>query len=73
MSRATDLFALRVEAPNKAGDCAQVTRLLTEAGINLRGLAATVCGSKYVLSLGFDSQDAAAQAARLLAGGSKRK
>jgi hypothetical protein len=73
LSRASDLFALRVESPNKPGDCARVARMLADAGINLRGLAATVCGGKYVLSLGFDTQDAAAKAARLLAGGSKRK
>jgi hypothetical protein len=74
LSRATDLYALRVEAPNKAGDCAHVTRLLTDAGINLRGLSATVCGSKYALSLGFDSAEDATQAARLLQGaGGKRK
>jgi hypothetical protein len=74
LTKATDLFALRVEAPNKAGDCARVTRMLTDAGLNLRGLSATVCGSKYALSLGFDTEDAAAKAASLLAGtGSKRK
>jgi hypothetical protein len=68
------VVALRVEAPNKAGDCARVTRLLAEAGINLRGLAATVCGGKYVLSLGFDSQETATKAARLLTGsGAKRR
>ena len=43
-------------------------------GINLRGLSATVCGSKYVVSLGFDSEDAANKAAGLLSGaGEKRK
>jgi len=74
LSRAGDLFALRVEAANKPGDCARITRMLTDAGINLRGLSATVCGSKYVVSLGFDSEDAASKAAGLLsAGGQKRK
>jgi hypothetical protein len=73
LRRATDLFALRVEATNKPGDCAKVTRQLADAGINLRGLSATVCGAKYVLSLGFDTEDAAAQAARVLGGaGGKR-
>src|SRR5205823_14760928 len=56
LSRANDLFALRVEGANKPGDCSRVTRLLADAGINLRGLAANVCGTKYVLSLGFDSE-----------------
>jgi hypothetical protein len=62
------------KVPTKAGDCARVARKLADAGISLRGLTATVCGSKYVLSLGFDNQDTVAQAAKLLAGGgSKRK
>jgi hypothetical protein len=74
LSHAGDLFALRVEAANKPGDCARITRMLTDAGINLRGLSATVCGAKYVLSLGFDSEDAASKAAGLLSGaGNKRK
>jgi hypothetical protein len=74
LTRSGNVFALRVEAPNKPGDCARVTQLLADSGINLRGLSATVCGAKYVLSLGFDTEDAAAQAARLLkSAGSKRK
>jgi hypothetical protein len=74
LRRAGDLFALRVEATNTPGDCARLTRMLTDAGINLRGLSATVCGAKYVLSLGFDSEDAADKAARVLSGaGAKRK
>jgi hypothetical protein len=73
LRRATDLFALRVEAANKPGDCAKVTRMLADAGINLRGLSATVCGSKYVLSLGFDTEDAAAQAARVLSDAAGKK
>ena len=66
LTRAADLFALRVEGPNKPGDCHKVTRLLADAGISLRGLAATVCGSRYVLSLGFDTEADAAKAATLL-------
>ncbi len=34
------------------------------AGISLRGLSASVIGKKYVLILGFDSADAAANAAK---------
>jgi hypothetical protein len=72
LTRAASLYALRVEGPNKAGDCRRVTRLLADAGISLRGLSATVCGSRYVLSLGFDTEADAARAASLLKG-SKRK
>ena len=74
LTRATDLFALHLEAPNKPGDCARVTRLLADAGITLRGLTANVCGGKYVLSLGFDTEQTANQAAKLLkSAGKKRK
>src|SRR5262249_53843911 len=38
LTKATDITGLRVEGPNKAGDCHRVTRLLANAGINLRGL-----------------------------------
>ena len=72
LTRAADLFALRVESPNKAGDCRKVTGLLADAGISLRGLTATVCGSRYVLSLGFDSEADAARAAGVLKGAGKK-
>ena len=73
LTRAANLCALRVEGPNKAGDCHKVTRLLADAGFNLRGLSATVCGSKYVLALGFDSEADADRAAKLLKGAGKGK
>jgi hypothetical protein len=66
LNKATDITGLRVEGPNKAGDCHRVTRLLADAGINLRGLSASVIGRKYVLILGFDTAGDAATAARLL-------
>jgi hypothetical protein len=66
LTQASDMAALRVEGANKAGDCHRLTRLLADAGINLRGLSATVLGKKYVLSLAFDSETDAANAARVL-------
>jgi hypothetical protein len=66
LAKATDVVGLRVEGPNKPGDCYRVTRRLAEAGINLRGLAASVIGNKYVIILGFDSAADAGKAARLL-------
>ncbi len=66
LTRADDMAALRVEGPDKPGDCHRLSRLLADAGINLRGLSATVLGKKYALSLAFDSETDAAKAARLL-------
>jgi hypothetical protein len=74
LTRAPDLVALRIEGPNKPGDCYRLTRRLADAGINLRGLTATVVGKKYVLALGFDHDADATKAARLLrAAGAKPK
>src|SRR5262245_43114312 len=66
LNKATDITGLRVEGPNKPGDCHRVTRRLADAGINLRGVSASVIGRKYVLILAFDNADDAATAARLL-------
>ncbi len=71
---ASDIAALRVEALNKPGDCHRVVSRLAEAGLNLRGLSASVCGGKYVLVLAFDTPNDAAKAAQVLRTmGSKRK
>ena len=64
--KAADVVALRVEAPNKPGECQRITALLAEAGINLRGLASTVLGRSFATSLGFDNDADATKAARLL-------
>jgi hypothetical protein len=66
LTKATDITGLRVEGANRPGDCHRVTRLLADAGINLRGVSASVIGRKYVLILGFDSAADAAEATRLL-------
>src|SRR5262249_21507787 len=55
LKKTPDLAALRVDGPNKPGECQRLTKLLADAGINLRGLAATVVGDKFTISLGFDS------------------
>jgi hypothetical protein len=73
LAKATDLVALRVEGPNKPGDCHRVARRLADAGINLRGVSASAIGKKYVLFLAFDSADDAAKAARLLRAGDGRR
>jgi hypothetical protein len=66
LRKATDMVALRVEGANKAGDCHRVARRLADAGINLRGVSASVIGRKYVLIIAFDNADDATKAARLL-------
>src|SRR6516225_5680980 len=46
LAKANDLVSLKVKGTNKPGACHRLTRLLADAGINLRGLAATAMGAK---------------------------
>ena len=73
LAKASDVVALRVEGPNKAGAAYQITRRLADAGINLRGVSAGVMGKKFQLFIAFDNADDADKAARSLraAGGKK--
>ncbi len=74
LKKPRDLAALRVEGSNKPGEGNRMARLLAGAGLNLRGLSATVLGNKFVAYLAFDSDADAGKAARLLrAAGAKRK
>jgi hypothetical protein len=66
LHKAADIAALRVEGPNKAGDCQRVAARVAAAGLNLRGVSANVIGSKYVVILAFDTPADADQAVRLL-------
>jgi hypothetical protein len=73
LAKASDVVALRVEGPNKAGAAHQIARRLADAGINLRGVSAGVTGKNFQLFVAFDSAVDADKAARSLraAGGKK--
>jgi predicted amino acid-binding ACT domain protein len=74
LKKTPDLAALRVDGPNRPGECQRLTKLLADAGINMRGLAATVIGNKFTISLGFDSDADATKAVQVLKeAGSKTK
>ncbi|HMC89284.1 MAG TPA: hypothetical protein VKI17_07035 [Gemmataceae bacterium] len=74
LRKTPELTALRVDGPNKPGECQRLTKLVADAGINLRGLAATVVANKFTISLGFDSDADATRAGQVLkAAGSKAK
>jgi hypothetical protein len=66
LAKASDIAGLWIEAPNKPGDCYRLTRKLADAGLNLRGLSASVIGNKYVVIAAFDSAADAAKAAKVL-------
>ena len=71
--KASGLAGLRVEGPNKPGDAFEVAKLLSQAGINLRGVSASVIGPKYVQIMAFDSAADADKAANLLRGAGSGK
>jgi hypothetical protein len=73
LGKTTELAALRVEGANKPGDCHRLVSQLADAGLNLRGLSASVCGKKYVLILAFDSEADAAKAAQVIRAMNKGK
>ena len=65
-SSATRVHAVRVEGENRPGIAAELTSLLAAAGLNLRGFSAEVFETMFVMYLGFDSDDDAAQATSIL-------
>jgi hypothetical protein len=72
LRKASDMVALRVEGPNKPGEGKRMTRLLADAGINLRGLSALVLGKKFIAFVAFDKDADATKAARLLRSSGKQ-
>jgi hypothetical protein len=61
------MHAVRVEGQNQPGIVATLTGKLAEAGLNLRGLSAAAIGTRFVLHLAFDTDEAAAKAIKILA------
>jgi hypothetical protein len=66
LRKSPKLVALRVVCPDKLGCGAAMTAALAEAGINLRGLSASVVGKRCVVWLALESAADAALAARVL-------
>ncbi len=60
------LHSIRIEGPDKQGLCADLSRALAEADINLRGLSAAAIGRRAVVHLALDSAADATKAARIL-------
>lgn len=67
------IATLRVEGNDKPGAGAAITQAVGDAGINMRGLSAAVVGRKFVVYLGFDSEEDAAIAARAIRTVGRRK
>jgi len=58
--------AVRVEGENIPGAGAKLTKMLGEAGLNMRGLSASVIGAKFICYIGFDTSEDAAEAMSIL-------
>ncbi|MDZ4858901.1 MAG: hypothetical protein SGI88_07940 [Candidatus Hydrogenedentes bacterium] len=66
LSKPSDLFALRIEGPDKAGLCAKAARALGDSGISMRGLNGVVFGRKVVIHISFTAPDDATKALKVL-------
>ena len=66
LAKAGDIAALIVDAPNKPGLAHKIIAQLASARINLRGLSASVTGTKCVLVVAFDSAADRDSAAKVL-------
>ena len=63
---ADSLHSVRIEGDNKPGIGAQLTKMLADAGLNLRGLSAAVIGDRFIMYLALDTGDDAEKAMSLL-------
>ena len=60
------LHSVRVMGLDQLGIIAQLTRMLAEGGINLRGVSAAVLGTQFIAYIAVDSLDDAEQAIDIL-------
>ena len=67
LTKATGLYSLRIEGPNKPGVGAKITGAIAEQGINLRGASAAGLGKTALFYFALNSEEdlkAATAAAR---------
>jgi hypothetical protein len=65
-AKTAGLHSVRIEATDKPGMGAALTRKLADAGINMRGLSAAAIGRKCIVHVAFDSSADATKAIRIL-------
>ena len=65
-NRAKSVHSVRIEGPNKAGATAEITGILADAGINIKGFSAAVLQARFMLYIGLDSAEDAEKAVKLL-------
>ena len=62
----TSLYSVRVMGLDQLGAIAQLTQMLADGGINLRGVSAAVLGTQFIAYLAIDSLDDAEKAVDIL-------
>ena len=62
----TNLYSVRVMGLDQLGAIAQMTQMLADGGINLRGVSAAVLGTQFIAYLAIDSLDDAEKAVDIL-------
>lgn len=65
-SATSRLHSLRIEGRSVPGIGARLTRAISQAGINLRGVSGAVIGTQFVLHVSFDTAEDSTRAADLL-------
>ncbi len=66
LAKSDTLHSVRLVGRNKPGMGAHISRVIAEAGINMRGLSAAAIDSKAVVYFAFDSDADARKAASIL-------
>jgi hypothetical protein len=62
----TSLHSVRVMGLDELGIIAQLTQMLAEEGVNLRGVSAAVLGTQFIAYLALDSSDDAEKTMNIL-------
>ena len=60
------LHGVRIATGNKPGYAAELTTIMADAGINLRGLSGAAIGNRAIFHIAFDSAADASKAKRLI-------
>jgi hypothetical protein len=71
--KANGLCSIRVEGADTPGAGATLASAVAEAGINLRGMSASVIGRRFVCYLAFDTREETTRAARIVRKVGKQK
>ena len=62
----SSMASIRVTGKNEPGVAANLTDLIAEAGINVRGFSVAVIGARFIAYVGFDSIEDAEKAVKIL-------